>query len=584
MKNLLFLNKYLIKYKSLLIIGTIFILIANIFALYPAEFVRHAFDNIESIISKNSTKNTRNFVLLKYGGLIIVFAIMKGTFMYFMRQTIIVMSRKIEFDLKSTIYKQYQKLSLSFYKKNNTGDLMNRITEDVNRVRMYLGPALMYAINMLFLFTLVISKMISINTTLTMYVLAPLPILAIAIYFVSNQINRKSEIVQRQLSTITSVTQEDFSAISIIKSFNNRKKSIKLFTQECKDYTKKQLKLVSIEACFFPLIILLIGISTITTIYIGGLETFKGKITTGNIAEFIIYINMLTWPVASVGWITSIVQRAEASMKRINEFLDNDEKIKNTGIKKKYIDFPISFKNISFTYKDTKIKALEKINFKLERNKSLGIFGKTGSGKSTIANLICRLYENDSGNIKFGSSNIKDLNLSTLRRNIGYVPQDGYLFSGTVEENISFGREKCSIDEIKEICKITEISNEIENFENKYKTIIGERGVQLSGGQRQRISIARALIINPSIYIFDDCLSAIDANKEEKILNNIDSYTKESTRIIISHRTSSLKNTDHIIVLEKGKIIEEGTHNELIKTNGFYAKMHKEQTKKVINK
>ncbi len=584
MKNLLFLNKYLIKYKSLLIIGTIFILIANIFALYPAEFVRHAFDNIESIISKNSTKNTRNFVLLKYGGLIIVFAIMKGTFMYFMRQTIIVMSRKIEFDLKNTIYKQYQKLSLSFYKKNNTGDLMNRITEDVNRVRMYLGPALMYAINMLFLFTLVISKMISINTTLTMYVLAPLPILAIAIYFVSNQINRKSEIVQRQLSTITSVTQEDFSAISIIKSFNNRKKSIKLFTQECKDYTKKQLKLVSIEACFFPLIILLIGISTITTIYIGGLETFKGKITTGNIAEFIIYINMLTWPVASVGWITSIVQRAEASMKRINEFLDNDEKIKNTGIKKKYIDFPISFKNISFTYKDTKIKALEKINFKLERNKSLGIFGKTGSGKSTIANLICRLYENDSGNIKFGSSNIKDLNLSTLRRNIGYVPQDGYLFSGTVEENISFGREKCSIDEIKEICKITEISNEIENFENKYKTIIGERGVQLSGGQRQRISIARALIINPSIYIFDDCLSAIDANKEEKILNNIDSYTKESTRIIISHRTSSLKNTDHIIVLEKGKIIEEGTHNELIKTNGFYAKMHEEQTKKVINK
>tara|TARA_B100000902_G_scaffold399838_1_gene472916 strand:+ start:6582 stop:8336 length:1755 start_codon:yes stop_codon:yes gene_type:complete len=584
LKNLLFLNKYLIKYKSLLIIGTIFILIANIFALYPAEFVRHAFDNIESIISKNSTKNTRNFVLLKYGGLIIVFAIMKGTFMYFMRQTIIVMSRKIEFDLKNTIYKQYQKLSLSFYKKNNTGDLMNRITEDVNRVRMYLGPALMYAINMLFLFTLVISKMISINTTLTMYVLAPLPILAIAIYFVSNQINRKSEIVQRQLSTITSVTQEDFSAISIIKSFNNRKKSIKLFTQECKDYTKKQLKLVSIEACFFPLIILLIGISTITTIYIGGLETFKGKITTGNIAEFIIYINMLTWPVASVGWITSIVQRAEASMKRINEFLDNDEKIKNTGIKKKYIDFPISFKNISFTYKDTKIKALEKINFKLERNKSLGIFGKTGSGKSTIANLICRLYENDSGNIKFGSSNIKDLNLSTLRRNIGYVPQDGYLFSGTVEENISFGREKCSIDEIKEICKITEISNEIENFENKYKTIIGERGVQLSGGQRQRISIARALIINPSIYIFDDCLSAIDANKEEKILNNIDSYTKESTRIIISHRTSSLKNTDHIIVLEKGKIIEEGTHNELIKTNGFYAKMHEEQTKKVINK
>ena len=579
MKNLFHLNKYLFKYKILLIIGSIFILISTIFALYPAEFVRHSFDNIQDNLSNPTIRNSIHTTLLKYGGLIVLFAVMKGIFMFFMRQTIIVMSRRIEFDLKNEIYRKYQDLSLSFYKKNNTGDLMNRITEDVNRVRMYLGPAMMYAINMFFLFSLVIWKMFSINTTLTLYVLIPFPVLAFAVYYVSNQINRKSEVVQSKLSDLTSISQETFSAINVIKIFRNEENSFKYFYSECKNYTKKQLQLVSVEAWFFPLIILLIGISTITTIYIGGLESFKEDgITTGNIAEFIIYVNMLTWPVASVGWVTSLVQRAEASMERINEFLDTKSEIVNPTNERTDIIGDIQFKNISFTYPDTGIQALKNINFTLKENETLGIFGKTGSGKSTIANLMCRLYDSSEGDISFGEQDIRELNLSDLRQNIGYVPQDGFLFSGTVNENISFGKDEFTEEEIKQAARIAEIEDEIENFSKKYKTIIGERGVQLSGGQRQRISIARAIFINPPIFIFDDSLSAIDANKEQKILKNLKNKTENNTNIIISHRTSSLKNAHHIIVLDDGSISEEGTHNDLIQKNGFYAQMHKKQT------
>jgi len=581
LKNLFYLNKYFVKYRKLLVIGTFFILISNVFALYPAEFVRHAFDYIQNVLENPTSDKKIHFYLLKFGGLIVLFAILKGIFMYFMRQTVIVMSRKIEFDLKNEIYKQYQNLSLSFYKKNNTGDLMNRITEDVNRVRMYLGPALMYAINMAFLFILVIGKMLSINTTLTFYVLIPLPILAIAVYHVSNKINKNSERVQNQLSVLTSISQETFSAINIVKIFRNEENSFKMFFDSCKKYTNRQLKLVSVEAWFFPLIILLIGTSTNTTIYIGGLENFKGTITTGNIAEFIIYVNMLTWPVASVGWVTSLVQRAEASMERINEFLEIETEIKNTNPNHTLIKGNITFKNVSFTYPDTGIKALRNINFSLKENETLGIFGKTGSGKSTIANLLCRMYDIDNGEIFYDNTKIGDLNLFDLRKNIGYVPQDGFLFSGTVNENISFGidsKEEEEEEEIKEAAKTAEITEEIESFPDKYNTIIGERGVQLSGGQRQRLSIARAIYINPPIYIFDDCLSAIDANKEKLILENLSGKTKENTNIIISHRTSSLQNANQIIVLDEGEIIEKGTHNELINNNGFYAEMHKKQT------
>ena len=578
MKNLFYLNKYFIKYRKLLIIGTFFILISNVFALYPAEFVRHAFDYIQNVLENPTSDKKIHFYLLKFGGLIVLFAILKGIFMYFMRQTVIVMSRKIEFDLKNEIYKQYQNLSLSFYKKNNTGDLMNRITEDVNRVRMYLGPALMYAINMAFLFILVIGKMLSINTTLTLYVLIPLPILAIAVYHVSNKINKNSERVQNQLSVLTSISQETFSAINIVKIFRNEENSFKMFFDSCKKYTNRQLKLVSVEAWFFPLIILLIGTSTITTIYIGGLENFKGTLTTGMIAEFIIYVNMLTWPVASVGWVTSLVQRAEASMERINEFLEIKTEIENTNPNHTLIKGNITFKNVSFTYPDTGIEAIKNINFSLKENETLGIFGKTGSGKSTIANLLCRMYDIDNGEIFYDNTKIGDLNLFDLRKNIGYVPQDGFLFSGTVNENISFGIDSKEEEKIKEAAKTAEITEEIESFPDKYNTIIGERGVQLSGGQRQRLSIARAIYINPPIYIFDDCLSAIDANKEKLILENLSGKTKENTNIIISHRTSSLQNANQIIVLDEGEIIEKGTHNELINNNGFYAEMHKKQT------
>ena len=578
MKNLFHLNKYLLKYKKLLIVGAIFILISNIFALYPAEYVRESFDKIQEFLSNPESANSIHTTLLKYGGLIVLFAIMKGIFMFFMRQTVIVMSRRIEFDLKNEIYRKYQELSLSFYKKNNTGDLMNRITEDVNRVRMYLGPAIMYAINMFFLFSLVIGRMFYINSTLTLYVLIPFPVLAFAVYYVSNQINKKSEVVQSKLSDLTSISQETFSAINIIKIFRNEENSFKYFYSECKNYTKKQLQLVSVEAWFFPLIILLIGISTITTIYIGGLERFEGNITTGNIAEFIIYVNMLTWPVASVGWVTSLVQRAEASMERINEFLDTKSEIVNPTTERTDIIGDIQFENISFTYPDTGIQALKNISFRLKENETLGIFGKTGSGKSTIANLMCRLYDSSEGNITFGGKNIKKLNLSELRRKIGYVPQDGFLFSGTVNENISFGKDEFTEEEIKQSARIAEIDDEIENFPKKYDTIIGERGVQLSGGQRQRISIARAIFIKPPIFIFDDSLSAIDANKEQKILKNLKNKTKNNTNIIISHRTSSLKNANHIIVLDNGSISEQGTHSYLIKQNGFYAQMHKKQT------
>ena len=581
MKHLQYLNKFFWKYRFLLAIGSVLIVIANLFALYPAEFVRKAFDAI--ILSMNTDNNAitdTSSILLKYGSLIVLFALLKGVFMYFMRQTIIVMSRKIEYDLKNEIYNQYQSLSISFYKKNKTGDLMNRISEDVNRVRMYLGPALMYAINIVILFFLVISKMLSISTTLTTYVLLPLPILAIAVYFVSNTINRKSEKVQAQLSNITTIAQETFSGVKIIKAFSNEENALNVFFNSCKMYTKRQLELVKIEALFFPLIITMIGVSTVLTIYIGGLESFKGNISTGNIAEFIIYVNMLAWPVASVGWITSLVQRAAASQERINDFLLLTTDIENKTTKDTPIEGDIVFNNVSLTYEDTNIQALKNLNFTIKAGTTIGVFGKTGSGKSTLANLVCRLYDSTEGDVKFGSTNIEDLNLNNLRTAIGYIPQDGYLFSGTVRENIAFASDITDDSKIIEAAKQANIFNEINNFKDGFDTIIGERGVQLSGGQRQRLAIARTFYKNPSLYIFDDCLSAIDATKEQQILVELKNKTKNKTSIIISHRISTLKDADKIIVLANGEITETGNHAELIGNKGFYFEMHKIQTNK----
>ncbi len=574
MKHLFYLNKFFWKYRTLLVIGTIFIITANLFALYPAEFVRKAFD---AVISSTNTKNTSD-ILIKYGSLIVLFAILKGIFMYCMRQTIIVISRKIEYDLKNEIYQQYQALSISFYKKNKTGDLMNRISEDVSRVRMYLGPALMYAINIFILFLLVISKMLSISTTLTLYVLLPLPVLAISVYFVSNTINKRSEKVQSQLSDITTVAQETFSGIKIIKSFSNEENALTLFINSCKSYTKRQLELVKIEALFFPLIICMIGVSSVLTIYIGGLESFKGNISTGNIAEFIIYVNMLAWPVASIGWITSLVQRAAASQERINDFLLLNSEIENKTSEHTSIKGDIVFEDVSLTYTDTDIEAIKNLSFTLKSGKTLGVFGKTGSGKSTIANLTCRLYDASKGSIRFGDTNITDLNVNSLRSAIGYIPQDGYLFSGTIRENIAFSSNIIDSQKIIEAAKKADILDEINNFKNGFETVIGERGVQLSGGQRQRLAIARTFYKNPELYIFDDCLSAIDATKEQRILKQLKSESKAKSSIIISHRISTIKDADKIIILDGGEITESGTHTELLSQRGFYFEMNQIQT------
>ena len=579
MKHLFYLNKFFWKYRTLLAIGTVFIIIANLFALYPAEFVRKAFDAVILSMNTGNSSNTSE-ILIKYGSLIVLFAILKGIFMYCMRQTIIVISRKIEYDLKNEIYQQYQALSISFYKKNKTGDLMNRISEDVSRVRMYLGPALMYAINIFILFLLVISKMLSISTTLTFFVLLPLPILAVSVYFVSSTMNKRSEKVQAQLSDITTVAQETFSGIKIIKSFSNEENALEVFMNSCKSYTKRQLELVKIEALFFPLIISMIGVSSVLTVYIGGLESFKGNISTGNIAEFIIYVNMLAWPVASIGWITSLVQRAAASQERINDFLLLTSDIENKTTEHTPIKGDIVFNEVNLSYTDTNIQALKNLNFRLKEGNTLGIFGKTGSGKSTIANLVCRLYDTSTGSISFGNTNIKNLNLNSLRTAIGYIPQDGYLFSGTIRENIAFSSDTIDNQKIIEAAKKADILDEINNFKEGLDTIIGERGVQLSGGQRQRLAIARTFYKNPSLYIFDDCLSAIDATKEQRILKQLKLESKAKSSIIISHRISTLKDADKIIVLDNGEITESGSHSELLSQKGFYFEMHQIQTNK----
>ena len=556
---------------------------SNFFALYPAEFVKLALDKVLASLKQTNNFNDIKSDIVKYSTLILLFSLGKGVFMFLMRQTIIVMSRKIEFDLKNEIYRKYQSLSISFYSKNNTGDLMNRISEDVSRVRMYLGPAIMYFINISVLFSLVIFKMFSISKVLSLYVLAPLPILAISVFFVSSKINFKSDKVQKQLSRITSIAQENYSGIYILKSFAYEKLSLKKFRNNCNKYIKKQLDLIKIEALFYPLIVTLIGTSTLLTIYIGGIEASKGNITTGTIAEFIIYVNMLSWPVASVGWLTSLIQRAEASQKRINEFLSDDSTIKNFGKQKIVSIDEIEFKNVFFKYEKSKSYALKEISFKIKKGETLGIFGKTGSGKSTILALITRNYDLSKGDILFNKKPIYEYDLESLRRKFGYVPQDGYLFSGTIEENISYSSSKIDRKNLNLASINAAIDGEIKKFPKKYKTKIGERGVQLSGGQKQRISIARAFYTKPEIYILDDCLSAVDSITERKIVKNLNKLSSKTTSIVVSHRIMSLVKCDNIIVLDEGKIIESGTHTDLIKKNGFYFRMFTNQVQNKTN-
>lgn len=580
MKELRYINKYFIKYKYRLIFGILITVFSKILAVQIPSFIKNSLNIVEDYNKGLVTDlSLVNSVLITNILLIIGAAIFSGFFTFLMRQTLIVMSRLIEFDLKNEIFKQYESLSLSFYKKNRTGDLMNRISEDVGKVRMYFGPAIMYTINMIVLFAVALTKMISIDLTLTLYTLAPLPILSLSIYFLSTVINKRSTIVQEYLSKLTTLAQETFSGIHVIKAYVIEQQIIADFKNVAIESKEKNIALYKAQALFFPLMILLIGISNIVVIYIGGMRYINDEIQNiGVIAEFIIYVNMLTWPVAVVGWVTSIIQQAEASQKRINAFLKEKPAITNTCNKTSELKGKITFKNVSLTYEDTNITALKDISFTVEKGQTLAVLGKTGSGKSTIANLITRLYDTTNGEILIDDKNLKKINLENLRQQIGFVPQDGFLFSETIKNNIRFGKFNATDTEVESAAINAHVHNNIILFKNGYNTLVGERGVTLSGGQKQRISIARAIIGSPKILIFDDCLSAVDLTTEEIILNNIKTLSKDKTTIIISHRVSSVKNADSIIVLEKGKLIQKGTHQELKNKEGYYKEIYTQQT------
>ena len=582
MKDLSYLNKYLLKYKYYYTIGGVFILISTAFAIVPATLIRETFNLIENGYKEYSLGNTlaKKEILkdvLFYSSAIIVAAIIRGFFMYMMRQTIIVASRKIEYDLKNEIFYHYQTLPLKFYKKNNTGDLMNRISEDVSKVRMYLGPALMYGMNVTILMLMVIPFMFYINFNLAFYSLMPLPLLVVSIYLVQNIINKRSEQIQESLSNLSTYVQETFSGIRLIQSFVREINFEKVFAQKSKEYKNKSIGLQFVLALFFPVIMTLIGLSIIITVYVGALEVFDGNLSIGNIAEFLIYVYLLTWPVTALGWITSIIQRASASQKRINEFLKERSDITSSENKRIILQGKIEFKNVFFKYSDTKIQGMENISFTINPGDSLGIIGSTGSGKSTIANSILRLFDIDKGQILIDDTDIKQLNISHFRKQIGYVPQDVFLFSDTIENNILFGTENKSFDLVKEAAENADLLRNINSFPEKFETKIGERGITLSGGQKQRVSIARAIIKEPKILILDDCLSAVDTKTENVILENMKKIMVNKTSIIISHRISSVKLAKKIIVIDSGKIIEEGNHKTLLERKGVYFDLYKQQ-------
>ena len=587
MKELSSLNPYLAKYKYRILFGFIFIALSNWFGVFPAQIIRLAFDLVkDNLANYQLTKGFENQAILKsiiiqiawlFGLLIVLIAIIKGVFMFFMRQTIIVVSRLIEYDLKNVIYQKYQELSLSFYRINNTGDLMNRVSEDVSRVRMYIGPAIMYTLNLIVLFVLVISTMISVNPMLTFYALLPLPLLFVAIYYVQNTINTKSENIQAQLSILTTTVQETFSGIRIIKAFGREQQLADRFAADSEAYKTKSMELVKVQAIFFPTILGLIGISTLLTVYFGGKEVINGSITAGNIAEFIVYVNILTWPVASVGWVTSLVQRAAASQKRINEFLDITPEITNPSSIPFEFTNSIEFKNVSFTYPETNIKAIDELSFTLFKGQTLAIVGKTGSGKSTISNLISRMIDVSSGSILIDNQDIKNINLNDWRNQIGIVPQEVFLFSDSIQNNITFGKDACETADIHHAAQMAGVYDSIIAFPNGFETLLGERGITLSGGQKQRVSIARAFIKNPTLLLFDDALSAVDTQTEERILSNLANTRKDATNILISHRISTLKNADMILYLANGKVAEMGSHETLLANKGPYYELYQMQ-------
>jgi ATP-binding cassette subfamily B multidrug efflux pump len=592
MKSLKFLNAYLLRYKTRLLLGVIFVTVSNIFAIYPAEILRKGIDMVHHGIlvyyqfkgaSLEGDLISGFFTWLLILGLaVICTALLKGLFMFFMRQTIIVMSRLVEYDLKNDIFAQYQRLDYAFYKRNKTGDLMARIGEDVSQVRMYVGPAIMYAISTVTLFFLVLGRMVSVEPELTLYVLSPLPILALAIYLVNSTVIKKSEGVQQQLSVISSRVQESLSGIRVVKSYAKEHYYANIFGAETEEYKNRNLKLVQISALFQPLIVVLIGLSTLITVYVGGLKVQTGEISAGIIGEFILYVNMLTWPVASIGWVTSIVQRAAASQLRINEFMEQTPSVVNQNNEPFTLQGNLQFKEVFFRYPESGIEALHDISFTLEKGKSLAFVGRTGSGKSTIAALVTRLYDADQGEILVNEKSLPNINLDHFRSSLSYVPQDVFLFSDTIKANIAFGFHPSQVPQnetplIEQAAADAAILENIIAFPEKFETRIGERGVTLSGGQKQRISIARALVRNPQLLIFDDCLSAVDTATEETILNNLKRKMEGKSCIFIAHRISTIKHCDQIIVLENGRIAEKGSHQELIAQEGIYASMYRKQ-------
>jgi ATP-binding cassette subfamily B multidrug efflux pump len=579
MKELLYLNKYFVKYKYSFLLGIVFTIIAQIFMLFTPKLIGKSFKLIESFSKDESIAASVIREELTYNILLIIATtIIAGFLTFLMRQTLIVMSRHIEFDLKNEVFRQYENLSQNFYKKNRTGDLMSRISEDVSKVRMYVGPAVMYTINTIIRFTIVIAYMYNVSPRLTLYTILPLPLLSYGIYKLSSEINKRSTVFQQYLSKVSSFTQEIFSGIRVIKAYSLEDQHQNNMVNLAKESKRKSLNLAKVQSLFGPLMLGLIGISNLVVIYFGGVMYIDGRIESiGTIAEFILYVNMLTWPVASLGWISSMVQEAEASQKRLNEFLKIEPEIKNKNPDKSIINGSISFENVSYTYEDTNIKAIQNISFTVKKGETLAILGKTGSGKSTILSLISRLYDVTEGQIKVDGHEISTLNLFDLRNSIGIVPQDAFLFSDSIKNNIKFGKEDADMDDVVTAAKNAVVHDNILGFNKQYDTILGERGITLSGGQKQRVSIARAIIKNPPILLFDDCLSAVDTETEEAILNNLNEICKDKTTIIVSHRVSSAKNAQNIIILEDGKIIQQGSHNQLINQKGYYASLYLKQ-------
>ena len=587
MKELAYLNKFFYKYRWRLLPGVLFVIISNLFAVLPAQVIRIAFDlvnenialfrlfngfNRQELISKIFGQS-----LLFFGVIVLILALIRGLFLFFMRQTIILMSRHIEYDLKNEIYLHYQKLSMAFYRRNNTGDLMNRVTEDVSRVRMYLGPGIMYTINTIVLFILVIISMFNVNTRLTVFSLLPLPILAITIYYVHSMINHRSEKIQEQLSSLSSFVQETFSGIRVIKAYVREDDIRRKFNIESENYKSHSMSLVQIQALFYPMMLLLVGLSTIITVYIGGVEVINGNISSGNIAEFILYVNQLTFPVMSLGWVTSLIQRAAASQKRINEFLNTNPEINSLLGEKTELQGNVTFKNVSFKYPDTGIQAIKNISFEVKNGEFLAIIGRTGSGKSTIANLLMRMYDADNGQILLDGKPIGRLDIQHFRQQIGFVPQEVFLFSETIYNNIAFGITEAAPGKVEMAAKNAAVFENIMEFGKGFQTLIGERGITLSGGQKQRLSIARAIIKEPQILIFDDCLSAVDTKTEEEILSNLSNLMKNKTSILIAHRISTIKNADRILVMDNGEIVEQGTHTNLMALKGVYFDLFEKQ-------